>query len=272
LTMIHEQIKAAGLRPAAVAFCTFWHNVLGLDAAGHPTTAILHPFDTRSADAAKTLAGRLNATAQHSRTGSVLHPSYLPAKLLWLSESQPEAFHATKSWLSFGEYVFLRLFGKAIASTSMTSGSGLWNQNENDYDAEILSVLPIHRDQLAKPDEMDAPATCLRPEFARLWPLFDGIPWFPALGDGACDNIGSGCLTPDRFALMVGTSGAMRAVCESTTMRIQPGLWCYRVDRSRFVLGGALSNGGEVFAWTKRTLALPEEREIEAQLAAMQPG
>src|SRR5207248_1227915 len=104
------------------------------------------------------------------------------------------------------------------------------------------------------------------------WPRFDGIPWFPALGDGACDNIGSGCITPDRFALMVGTSGAMRAACASESLNIPPGLGCYRVDRRRFVLGGALSNGGEVFAWMKQRLALPPGDQIEPQLAAMKPG
>jgi gluconokinase len=38
------------------------------------------------------------------------------------------------------------------------------------------------------------------------------------------------------------------------------------------VLGGALSNGGEVFAWMKRTLRLPNDNEaIESQLAALRP-
>jgi gluconokinase len=148
----------------------------------------------------------------------------------------------------------------------------LWNQNQNDYDAQILSALPIERAQLCAADELDQPQTLLRDEYRRLWPGFDGIPWFPALGDGACDNIGSGCITPARFALMVGTSGAMRAVCESGSLRIPPGLFCYRVDRKRFVLGGALSNGGEVYAWMKNRLALPPEESIEPQLAAMAPG
>jgi gluconokinase len=49
-------------------------------------------------------------------------------------------------------------------------------------------------------------------------------------------------------------------------------LWCYRVDRRRFVIGGALSNGGEVFAWMKRTLALPGEPELESRIAGMKPG
>jgi len=47
-------------------------------------------------------------------------------------------------------------------------------------------------------------------------------------------------------------------------------LWCYRVDRKRFVTGGALSNGGDVFAWMKRTLALP--KDLEAKLEASAPG
>src|SRR5260370_18107220 len=174
--------------------------------------------------------------------------------------------------MSFGEYFFLKLFGKGVASTSMVSGSGLWNQNQNDYDAEMLSVLPIERAQLCPVDEMDQPMTELGGEYRQRWPQFAGMPWFPALGDGACDNIGSGCLTPDRLALMVGTSGAMRAVCETESLRIPPGLFCYRVDRRRFVLGGALSNGGEVYHWMKRTLSLPGDTEIESQLAGMQPG
>ncbi len=64
----------------------------------------------------------------------------------------------------------------------------------------------------------------------------------------------------------------MRAVAERESVEIPQGLWCYRVDRRRFVLGGALSNGGEVFAWMKRTLALPPEEELEAALASMEPG
>ena len=272
LTEIYGQISESDRRVHAVAFATFWHSVLGVDANGLAVTPILHVFDTRSAGAGRQLSERIDAGAQHARTGCVLHPSYLPAKLLWLSEMQPIQFRAAARWMSFGEYLFLKLFGKPVASTSMVSGSGLWNQNQNDYDAEILSVLPIERAQLCPANELDQPQSRLRDEYRRLWPGFDGIPWFPALGDGACDNIGSGCITPDRFALMVGTSGAMRAICESASLRIPPGLFCYRVDSKRFVLGGALSNGGEVYAWMKHRLMLPPEETLESQLAAMAPG
>jgi gluconokinase len=42
------------------------------------------------------------------------------------------------------------------------------------------------------------------------------------------------------------------------------------VDRRRFVIGGALSNGGEVFAWAKRTLQLPKDQEAKLEKAV--PG
>jgi gluconokinase len=68
----------------------------------------------------------------------------------------------------------------------------------------------------------------------------------------------------------VGTTGAMRLVVEAPSIEVPRGLWCYRVDRKRFVIGGALSNGGEVFAWAKRTLQLP--KDLEARLDAAVPG
>jgi gluconokinase len=271
---MHRQLSAANLQPRAVASCTFWHNVLGVDVDGSPVTPVIHLFDTRSADACRRLAEKIDGREQHARTGCVLHPSYLPSKLLWLSETSIDRFLAARRWMSFGEYLFLKLFGTATASTSMVSGSGLWNQHRNDYDDDMLNVLPVDRAQLARPKEMDQPSTNLLDPYRSQWPRLNSIPWYPALGDGACNNVGSGCITPDRFALMVGTSGAMRAVIEAEHVEIPDGLWCYRVDRRHYVLGGALSNGGEVFAWMKRTLAFgtSSNEEIEKQLAAIAPG
>lgn len=271
-TEICGQMRAKGIKPAAVAVDTFWHSILGVADDGTPVTPILHPFDTRSVAAAAKLAKRVDNLGQHSRTGCILHSSYPPAKLLWLSETQPEAFRGAKRWMSVGEFLFLEFFGKAAASTSMVSACGLWDQNRNDYDNELLAALPVQRDQFADPQTLDAPSKGLRDPWRAQWPELNDVPWYPALGDGACDNIGSGCVSRDRWALMVGTSGALRATIEADKIEIPAGLFCYRIDRKRFVVGGALSNGGSVYAWMKRTLQLPDEATLEAQMAAMKPG
>ena len=114
----------------------------------------------------------------------------------------------------------------------MVSATGLWDQNTSDYDAETLAALPVRRGQLADPASLDQPEDRLLPEYRALWPEFAKARWFPALGDGACNNLGSGCLSPDRAALMVGTTGAMRLVSDVPRKPSDPpGLWRYRVDR-----------------------------------------
>ena len=152
----------------------------------------------------------------------------------------------------------------------MVSATGLWDQNTLDYDAETLAALPVRREQLADPASLDQPEDRLLPAYRTMWPEFAQALWFPALGDGACNNLGSGCLSPDYASLMVGTTGAMRLVSDAPLEKAPPGLWRYRVDKSRFITGGALSNGGDVYAWMKRNLALP--RDVEARLETAVPG
>ncbi|HUY13615.1 MAG TPA: gluconokinase [Terriglobia bacterium] len=271
LSAIHQHMDIAGIWPTAVAVCTFWHNVLGLDGSGSPTTPVIHPFDTRSADAARALAKKLDPAGVHARTGCVLHASYLPAKLAWLAETQPQTMRKSRWWMSFGEYLFFKLFGRHAASTSMVSGSGLWNQNQNTYDPETLRALPAQPEQFAPESEMDKPVDTLVAAYRTQWPEFSNIPWFPALGDGACNNIGSGACHRNQLALMVGTSGALRSVVEADRMETPGGLWVYRLDRKRFVVGGALTDGGAVYAWMKRLLNLPGDEEVETALQAMPP-
>lgn len=270
---LHAELEKQDCRPAALAFSAFWHSFLGVDGEGKPTTPIVHLFDTRSGAQVEWLRERIDVVETHRRTGCVLHTSYWPAKLLWLREHRAQAFEATRSWISFGEYLHLQLFGKARSSVSMISGSGIWNQAANQYDEGILAYLPIDAEQqLIAVDELDQPNTQLLAGFAQRWPRLDGIPWYPSLGDGACNNLGSGCVTKDRYALMVGTSGAMRVVLEGQSVEPPSGLWAYRVDANRPVFGGAISNGGEVFAWMQKSLNLPEGDALEKELASIEPG
>ncbi|HEY7211545.1 MAG TPA: gluconokinase [Bryobacteraceae bacterium] len=267
---LHAQMSEKRLTAAGVAISTFWHCFLGIDKEQRPTTPIVHLFDTRSGRQMELLTGVFEAGWLQAITGCMPHTSYWPAKLLWLKETHAADFARTVRWVSPGEFLLMSLTGKFAESVSMVSASGLWDQRKNDYCEELIEFIGVKREQLAPIETLDRPVCALRPEFAVRWPLFAGIPWYPAYGDGACNSVGSGCTTPDRFALMVGTSGAMRVVVKQRHVIIPRGIWCYRVNRERFILGGAISNGGEVFRWTTRTLQLPAN--AEEQIAGREPG
>ena len=263
-----SKVRDVGI--TGVAMSTFWHSVLGLDRDGNPTTPILTWADRRAAGAARDLRDTLDESAAHRRTGCVLHSSYWPAKLLWLTDSLPRAFEDTGHWVSPGDYFYSRFFGDSpVVGTSMASATGLFDQNRRRWDRETLDALPVEEAQL--PVISDEPRRGLAGEWADRWPSLREVPWLPAAGDGACSNVGSGCTTSDRLALMVGTSGAMRVLWKAESVEIPDGPWCYRADAERFVMGGALSDGGNLIEWLRNTLRLPGPNEAEELLAGIEP-
>lgn len=266
---IDQCVAIAPGPPAAVGASVFWHSLLALDAAGHPLTGVITWADTRSAGAAASLRGRLDEGAIHARTGAPLHSTFFPAKLTWLRQARPDVFSRAATWCGFAEYLLLRLTGRLRVSVSMASGTGLLDQRTATWDADVLGACGIEPERLPSID--DAPLIGPAAAWRARWPMLAGVVWLPAAGDGACSNLGSDCSGPDRVALNVGTSAALRVVTPAPGP-VPWGLWHYRVDAGRHLIGGATSEGGNVLAWARRTLALPDDDTgLDALLAAVAP-
>jgi gluconokinase len=252
-----------------IAISAFWHSLLGVDADGRPTTQLLTWADTRAANAADNLRAQFNEHEIHSRTGCRFHPSYWPAKLQWLKSEQPERFRNTRCWLGFAEYLCLRLFGETATSISIASATGLFNQRSCDWDWDLVDALGISPDTLPQVKErLDAR---LSDAFAFRWPALAEAQLITIVGDGAANNIGAGCSSRDKIALMVGTSGAMRVAFKGEPPgELAPSLWSYRAACNRVVVGGALSDGGGLFQWLTQTLNVNDDPvALQNELAAL---
>ena len=245
-----------------IAISAFWHSLIGVDAAGLPTTPLLTWADTRAARFAKALRENFDEREIHARTGCCFHPSYWPAKLQWLKHEHNEKFVNTRSWIGFAEYLCLRLFGTVATSISMASATGLFNQRECDWDWDFVRDLGIARETLPEiRSQIDVRLSGSR------WPALAEARLVTIVGDGAANNIGAGCSTKDRIALMIGTSGAMRVVFGGEPpVELAPALWSYRVDRQRVVVGGALSDGGGLVQWLSQSLKIDA-----SEVASLEP-
>jgi gluconokinase len=262
---------AAASEIRAVGISTFWHNLLGLDARGRPVTPLYSWADGRSASAVAALRGRLDEEAVRRRTGCVFHPSYLPARLLWLRTVRPEAFTAARAWMSIGEYLGLRLFGRAVCSISMASGTGMLDLRTCEWDRAVVAAAEVSPDRLSPLVDLDEPLSGLRGEFASRWPPLARVPWLPAAGDGALGNIGTGCTGRGRTALSLGTSGAVRVMWSGDVPEVPRALWVYRAGRRRVLTGGAVTNGGEVYRWLREQFALGDPAHLDAALRERAP-
>lgn len=273
------QAKNYAAQIKVVGISCFWHALLGLDKDGKPLTPLYNWADSRAGQAANLLRNRFDVRAVHARTGCILHPSYYPAKIQWLRQTSPEVCKQVAAWVSPGEYFFRQWFGETArqVSVSMASGTGLYNQKSKQWDAETLQEIDLPIESLAPIAAEKEMAQGLTKPFADRWPALKDVPFFFPIGDGACGNIGSGCALPDRFAINVGTSGAIRAVWhenadDAPQMDTPFGLWRYRVDANRPIMGAAFSDGGNVYAFWNNLLKLPPQEELETRLSALEPG
>lgn len=260
----------------AVAADTMVTNIVGLDGDGQPVTPVLTYADTRAANAAAAFRRQFGPeeTAQiHDRTGCLIHASYLPARFRWMAEARPDWLKKAVRWASVGEYIYWRFFGDWRVSYSVAAWSGLLNRHRLTWDEAWLAQLPLSAAQFSPLTDVNRPFADLQPTWAQRWPVLKEVPWFPAIGDGAAANIGSGCSNPARLALTIGTTGAMRAVIPPEKIDTVPdGLWLYRVDAGRGLLGGATTEGGSLFAWFRDTLQLPPPEQLEAELSRLSPA
>ncbi len=236
-----------------VAACTFWHSLLGLDAGGKPTTPVLGWADNRSREHVAKLRRQLDEAAIHQRTGAHFHSSFWPAKLLWLKAEHKEIWRRTARWCSLGDHLQMQFTGEAASDISIASGTGIFDLRRGIWDAELLDFLKLGPAMLP-PIAADGAAFPLLPKWLKRWPRLADAQWIPAVADGVANSVGSGCATPGRAALMLGTSGAVRVVLDKPPARIPDGLWCYRVDARRFILGGAISDGGGLYDRLKQIL------------------
>ncbi len=260
--------RARASKIAGVGVSTFWHGLVAADDSARALSPVYLWSDTRSRKAVEHLQDRLDGEAVRLRTGCPIHSSYWPAKLAWLRTERTDLWNRRVRWMSFGDLLFWRMFGSLGTSLSMASATGLFRLADCGWDQELLSVLDIPQESL--PPITDVAQT-LTPSYRRLLPQLADGPWLHAVGDGALANFGSGCISPAKRALTVGTSGALRAMHSAPPTLIPPGLWCYRLDRQRFVSGGALSNGGNLRQWLLDTLRL-QEPKLEEGLSHMAPG
>jgi gluconokinase len=267
-----QKVGAKAQQIQAVAFDAFWHSLLGIDESGKPVTPVITWEDTRSYRAVHALRKELDEKAVHDRTGVRFHASYWPAKLRWLSEEQPQTYACVKEWISFGEYFHRVILGRSVCSISMASATGLFNQDTMQWDQELIQVLKISAEQLPEVGDVQDALNGLRDEYAKKWPALRDIPWYPAIGDGAAACVGTSCTNEQQWSLTMGTSSAIRVVVSPDQISTLPlGLWLYRVDKKRAIVGGAMSEGGNLLYWLADTFKVPSLMDAEPLITPLKP-
>lgn len=211
--------------------------------------------DSRSREQVAQLRELVDERDYHARTGVRLHTSYLPSRILWLRETQPSVLERAESLMSLGEYVYFRLAKVRGLARSTAAWAGILNAHTGELDQPILDAVGAEPGWFAELKDPDEPGQSEKKKVAKNWPALAEAAWFHAIPDGWASNVGPGATDAGTVAVAAATSGAMRVILDEVPETIPEGLWCYRLSRSRCILGGALNDVGRAIAWLEDTVA-----------------
>jgi gluconokinase len=249
-----EQAIDAGHSVAGLSFSAAMHSLIGLDASGFPLTPVLTWADGRAADQAEQLRAEPQGLALHKRTGTPVHPMSPLVKLRWFAEKQPDVAALVHQWVGVKEYLLRRLAGALVVDHGIASTTGMFNLRTSGWDDEALDYAGVKADQL--PEPMPTTATLrLSREGAALLGLPAGTPLVLGSSDGPLANLGLGAVRPGDVACSIGTSGAVRVTADQPLVDERGRVFCYVLAPDRYIIGGAVNNGGVVLEWLGDALA-----------------
>ena len=265
-TSLHRVLEDPLSGPVlALGFDTFASTLVVVDRAGNAITPCITYADTRCHTQVTSLREQLDTVALHDRTGARLHSSYTAPRLAWLREEHPDIFARAHRFMALGEYVALKLLGTPALGTASAAWSGMIDRRTGEYVPELLEAVGVDVEMMGAPlDPADALPIAGTP-LAKEFPQLAEAVWVPVIGDGLAANMGIGAYGPTTWGISTATSGAIRQLISGATPTLPSGLWAYRMDADRTLVGSAMSDCGRVLDWCRNQLQLPAEIEaIEA--------
>jgi gluconokinase len=254
---------AGAQRIAGIGCSAAMHALVGLDADDAPVTPLLTWADSRAAAQAERL--RAEHPQLHARTGTPPHPMAPLPKLMWFAEHAPDLHARVRRWVGIKELLIHRLTGEWVVDVSCASGTGLMASETGDWDEEALEVAQVRREQLCPIVAADHRLSLREDGIG----LAAGTPVIVGAGDGPLANVGLGAVSPGVVACSIGTSGALRMTVPEPGIDPDAQLFCYALAPRRWVLGGAINNGGSVLPWLGTALAPDLGEHAERELLAL---
>ncbi len=233
-----------------VSLSSYMHSLIAVDDNGDNLTNIIMWSDNRSEDYAKKYIRNGLGYKIYELTGTPIHPMSPLYKLMWIKDNQPEIFNSAKKFISIKEYLVKKLTGQYYIDYSIASATGLFNIHNLSWELKALDEVGITGERLSKPVPTTFKADIL-PEMKKSLGLYDDTLVVMGASDGCLANLGSRGLDEGNAVVTIGTSAAVRIVTKKPIIDESARLFSYAMDDDFYVSGGALNNGGVVFAWFK---------------------
>ena len=224
------------------------------DDAGTPLSNAMTWADARATSVYKGLIADCDTHALYRRTGCPVHSTYHLQRLRWWRREAAEQAQAAYLWVAIKDWILHALTGVWATDLSLASTTGLLSLQDLTWDTEALQLAGVHPRRLPPLVASSDTVGGLTAEAAALTGLPTGLPVIAGGSDGAMASLGTGVAAPGQMVITVGTSGAVRKIVAEPWFDPAERTWCYLLAGDRWIVGGAINNGGLALQWAREKL------------------
>ncbi|PAV30617.1 gluconate kinase [Virgibacillus profundi] len=248
------------------------HSLICVDENSDPLSQMIIWSDGRSSAQAEKLS-QSTGKEIYLKTGTPIHPMSPLIKLMWMKETNNEAYQKAAYFMSMKEYLLQKWFDKRVIDYSMASATGLFNLETYKWDDKALEIAGINKDQLSEIVPPTEILTDINEKIAEEMGLSSQVPFVIGAADGQLANLGNGAISPGEVAVSVGTSGAIRQFTKGVPVNEKQETFTYAFTSDTSIIGGATNNGGIALQWLKDLLEFQGSHdELLAGANDVEPG
>lgn len=204
------------------------HGLVALDGKGEIIRPAKLWCDTETAPQnAELVAGLGGESGSMAALGLSLATGYTASKLLWLKQSEPEAFARVRHILLPHDYLNFWLTGELATECGDASGTGYFDIRRRTWAPEVLELIaPGGRLVPALPPILESHQRVgvVRPALARELGLQANVIVSSGGGDNMMGAIGTGNISQGSVTMSLGTSGTVYACAEQGPPPLHPSI------------------------------------------------
>lgn len=142
-------------------------------------------------------------------TANMALTGFTAPKLLWVKENEPKNFARIKKIMLPKDYIAYKISGVHCTDVSDASGMLLFDVKNRCWSQEMISIIGVKEEQLAKIYESYEVVGTLKEEVAEKLHLKPSVKVIAGAGDNAAGAVGTGTLEHGMCSISIGTSGTV---------------------------------------------------------------
>lgn len=147
--------------------------------------------------------------------------NFTASKLAWLKEKEPQVYEKIRHVMLPGDYIALKLTGRATTSPSALSEGIFWDFQDDKISGDVLQYFGFDRNIIPEVQPVFSVHGQLQNSIAQKLGLKEGIPVSYKAGDQPNNALSLNVLQPGEVAATAGTSGVIYGVSDQLTYDLQ---------------------------------------------------